>query len=277
VDRRLRTGLKVTASAVDAVRRPGAGVVVLAFHQVDGPRASEVNLPGRLFEEQMAIVAEQADVIALGQAVDELAAADGAGSAPPDGRRRVVLTFDDGTADFVEHALPVVARLGLPVTLYVATDFVESGRSFWDDGTVLSWAALRDALDTGVLTVGSHTHSHALLDRLTPAVAAAELDRSIDLLGARLGVDAHHFAYPKALWPGSAFVEREVRARFRSAAVAGGGLNRWGATDPWRLARSPIQVSDGTAWFERKLHGGLWLEGALRERLAHRRYEKATR
>jgi peptidoglycan/xylan/chitin deacetylase (PgdA/CDA1 family) len=275
VDRRLRTGLKVTASAVDVVRRPGAGVVVLAFHQVGAPRPSEVNLPTSLFEDQMAMVAEQADVIPLDQAVDELAAAD-AEATPPD-RRRVVITFDDGTADFVDHALPVLHRLGLPVTLYVATDFVESGRSFWDDGTVLSWGALRDALTVDGLTVGSHTNSHALLDRVGPAAAAAELDRSIELVGARLGVAAEHFAYPKALAPGSPFVEQEVRTRFRSAAVAGGRINRWGATDPWRLARSPVQVSDGTAWFERKLRGGLWFEGVLRKQIDRRRYEKATR
>src|SRR5262249_11182422 len=147
-----------------------------------------------------------------------------------------------------------------------------SGRSFWDDGTVLSWSALRDALTTDVLTVGSHTHTHALFDRLSPTDAAGELDRSVGLVRERLGVDADHFAYPKALPPVSPFVEQEVRTRFRSAAVAGGHVNRWGATDPWRLGRTPVQVSDGTEWFERKLRGGLWFEGAVRERIDRYRY-----
>jgi peptidoglycan/xylan/chitin deacetylase (PgdA/CDA1 family) len=271
----------VTASAVDAVSGSPQGVVVLAFHQVGAPKASEVNLPTKLFEDQIATVHQQADVVSLDAAIDELAAADrppdrGALRTPP-GRVRVVITFDDGTADFVETAMPVLVKYGLPVTLYLATDFVESSRSFWDDGTMLSWAALRDALATDLLTVGSHTHSHALLDRLGPREAADELDRSVDLIGERLGVPADHFAYPKALAPVSAFVEREVRTRFRSAAVAGGRMNRWGATDPWRLGRSPVQVSDGTTWFDRKLRGGLWFEGAVRAQLDRRRYDQATR
>ena len=75
----------------------------------------------------------------------------------------------------------------------------------------------------------------------------------------------------------SPFVEQEVRTRFRSAAVAGGHVNRWGTTDPWRLGRTPVQVSDGTDWFERKLRGGLWFEGVVRERIDQYRYRRATR
>jgi peptidoglycan/xylan/chitin deacetylase (PgdA/CDA1 family) len=275
--------VKVAASALDVVTswtRSNGGVVILAYHQVGAPRSAEVNLPTSLFAEQIAMLAERADVATLDGAVDRLATAAGA----VNGERhtaasgvQVVVTFDDGTADFVDHALPVLVDHGVAVTLYVATDFVESARSFWDDGTVLSWAALRDAIATGLVTIGSHTHTHALLDRQSPAAAAAELDRSVELIRDRLGVDAAHFAYPKALPPSSPFVEQEVRTRFRSAAVAGGRINRWGAADPWRLGRSPVQVNDGTNWFERKLDGGLWLEGALRERLDRYRYEQASR
>ncbi len=85
---------------------------------------------------------------------------------PIDDRPRLAVTFDDGTADFVESALPLLVEFGVPATLYIATQWVDEGRSFWDDGTVLSWAALREAASTGLVTFGSHTHTHALLDRL---------------------------------------------------------------------------------------------------------------
>ena len=74
---------------------------------------------------------------------------------------------------------------------------------------------------------------------------------------------ADHFAYPKAL-PASGAVEDEVRARFRSAAVAGTVPNRFGHTDPYRLARSPIQVGDPGWAFRRKARGGMRLEDDLR-------------
>ena len=84
-----------------------------------------------------------------------------------------------------------------------------------------------------------------------------------------------HFAYPKALAAGSD-AERAVRRRFRSAALAGTRPNLYGDTDPWRLARSPVQVSDGMRWFERKVAGGMGFEDSLRRLVNRRRYAGAT-
>ena len=70
-------------------------------------------------------------------------------------------------------------------------------------------------------------------------------------------------------------VEAVVRDRFRSAALAGTRVNPWRGTDPYRLARSPIQVSDGMQFFARKLAGGMGLEDSLRRTLNRVRYAKA--
>lgn len=127
---------------------------------------------------------------------------------------------------------------------------------------------------TGLATFGSHTHHHVLLDRLEPTAIAAELDRSVDLIGERLGVEARHFCYPKALEP-SAAADAEVRRRFDSAVLAGTRANTAGA-DPYRLARSPVQRSDGRRSFEAKAHGGLGTEDRIRVMLNRRRYRGAT-
>lgn len=268
-----RRGVRVAARALDRVAPPASGVVVLSYHQVGAARPGPVNTPVAAFDEQVAMLAGQRVAgrpVSLDQAVDAL----GASPTPVD---LLAVTFDDGTADFVEHALPVLVRHQVPVTLYVATAFVEEQRSFWDDGTVLSWAALRDALTTGLVTVGTHTHRHTLLDRADPAVVADELDRSIGLVHDRLGVGAMHFAYPKAVAPPAGSpAEAAVRARVRSAAVAGGRVNRWGRTDPWRLHRSPVVAADDLDAVGRKARGGLRLEGAARDALDRVRYAGAT-
>jgi len=54
------------------------------------------------------------NVIALGDAVNGLAA----GNLPP---RSVVLTFDDGFADFALKVHPLLARFGFPATVYLTT------------------------------------------------------------------------------------------------------------------------------------------------------------
>ncbi len=268
--RLLGQAVKATAAATDAVRRPPPGVVVLIYHRVGTGTASEVDLPIDRFDEQMAWLARHRRPVGLDEALDLLERPE-----PPAGPPPVVVTFDDGTADFVDHALPVLARHRVPATLYLATDFAEQQRTFPPDGTPVTWSALADALTTGLVTVGSHTHTHALLDRLPADQVADELDRSVELIGEHLGVVADHFAYPKAV-PGSPAAEDAVRARFRSAALAGTRPNPYGTTDPHRLARSPVQVSDHTTWFRRKAQGGMAVEDGLRRALNRRRYADAT-
>lgn len=252
-------------AAADAVRRP-QGLVVLIYHRVGARTPVSVDLPRPLFAEQLgALIAGWAPVT-----LDD-AAAFLADPVPPPGPPPVCLTFDDGTADFVEEALPELVTHGVPATLYVATDYIEVGRPFPDDGRPASWAGLRDALSTGLVTIGSHTHTHRLLDRVGGAEAAEELDRSIGLIEDRLGVACTHFAYPKAL-PGSPAAEEEVRRRFRTAALGGTRPNPYGSTDVHRIRRSPVQVSDGMRWFRRKAAGGMALEDGVRTLRNRRRY-----
>ena len=261
--------VKWTAAGADALRRP-RGLVVLIYHRVGGHTPVSVDLPRPLFAEQLAVLAEEWTTVT----VDEAARLLTEPAAPP-GRPPVCITFDDGTADFVEEALPELVDRRIPSMLYVATDHVETGRAFPDNGRAVSWAGLGDALTTGLVTIGSHTHTHRLLDRVDGPTAADELDRSIGLVEDRLGVTCAHFCYPKAL-PGSPAAEREVRSRFRTAAIGGTRPNPYGRTDLYRLHRSPVQVGDGVRWFRRKAAGGMALEDDLRSVLNRRRYAGAV-
>jgi peptidoglycan/xylan/chitin deacetylase (PgdA/CDA1 family) len=266
-----RQAVKVSAAAVDRVRPPRAGVVVLIYHRVGARSPMTVDLPTPLFDEQMAELAQSQRVVTLDRAIDLLSdptppAGDGVDPADP-----VVVTFDDGTTDLAEVATPILERHGVPATLYLATDYVDRRLSFRAEGLALSWAAVRDMAATGVWSMESHTHTHALLDRTPDSAVAGELDRSIELIGEHTGRPPAHFAYPKAL-AGTAAADRAVRERFRSAALSGTRVNPFGRTDPWRLARSSIQIGDGMTWFRHKAAGGLRTEDDLRRMLNRVRY-----
>ncbi len=262
LERAAARAMKWVAAGYDLASPHRRGIVVLAYHRIGRRSSLRVDLPEWLFDEQMERLAEGAGVIDLDSALAALA------QDAPVGPDPAVVTFDDGTADFVEVALPILVRHRVPATVYVATRFVDEGRSFPHEGPPVSWAALADAVSTGFVTVGSHTHSHALLDRLPASVVGEELDRSVDLIGERLGVTARHFAYPKAL-PGSHAAEAAVRRRFVSAALAGTRPNPYRTTDAYRLARSPLQVEDGLTFFTRKVSGGMRVEDSVRQ-LANR-------
>jgi peptidoglycan/xylan/chitin deacetylase (PgdA/CDA1 family) len=267
--------MKVVSAAADRWRPSVPGVVILLYHRVGGGSALEIDLDPARFEEQIAAVAESGRVVPLATALAQLGAAP---DAHPAGSS-VVVTFDDGSADFAEIAVPILERHHVPATLYLATGFVDGEVPLPWGGRPVSWSALRDACSTGLIDIGSHTHTHRLLDRVTRADAAAELDRSIDLIGEHLGQPALDFAYPKAV-PGGRDVGAVVRERFRSAALAGTRVNPFRsdeprrATDPQRLARSPIQVSDGMEFFTRKLAGGMGLEDAFRRAINRVRYAR---
>jgi len=263
----LSHSVKVTAEVVDRFKRPADGLVVLIYHRVGGLTGVPVDLPSDMFNSQIEMLAASDSVMSLDDAVDAL-------NAGVDLAGRAVVTFDDGTADFVDLAVPILQNHGVPATLFVATKFVDEGIEFPDSGMPVTWAGLAEAVSTGLITIGSHTHSHVLLDRLEPDRVAEELDRSVDLIGEHLDVEARHFAYPKALEP-SADADRAVRARFASASLAGTRANPRG-TDVHRLMRSPIQVLDGQRWFARKVSGGLRLEDDLRAMVNRRRYRDAV-
>ncbi len=252
-----RRWLQQAARAFDRVKPPAPGLVVLIYHRVGGGTDSAVDLPADMFEAQMALLADTRPVLALDQAIDELLA-----GRTPDG---VVLTFDDGTADFHEVALPILEGHRLPATLYAATGFIDSGEPMPWGAPSATWDGLRAAHATGLVTIGSHTRDHPLLDRLERAEVAEQLDASIASITREIGVAPRHFAYPKAIAP-NPVAEIAVRSRFASAALAGSRVNRAG-DDLHRLGRTPVQRGDSPEVFAAKLHGGLRLEGVVRDRV----------
>jgi len=275
VPRLARRSLKVVSGAFDRLRAPVPGVVILLYHRVGGTSRLDVDLEPGLFADQMAQLRESAVVVSLEDALERLTADRVAPLEPSTPEPSIVVTFDDGTADFADVAMPIMQRFGIPVTLYIATAFIEERKPFPENGRPLSWAALADLRATGLVNLGSHTHQHRLLDRVTERDAGDDLDRSIDVIGDRLGMRPQDFAYPKAVAPSPA-AARAVRTRFRSAALAGTRVNPYGATDPQLLARSPIQVSDGMRWFRQKVAGGMVFEDALRRSLNRVRYSRST-
>jgi peptidoglycan/xylan/chitin deacetylase (PgdA/CDA1 family) len=255
--------VKELSWGVDRLRPPASGVTVLIYHRVGGGTASAVDLPAEVFARQLEQLRAGYRVVSLGAALDDLAAG---GPVEPS----VVVTFDDGTADFVDVAVPLLARYEVPATLYVATAFVDGARAWPDGSPPVTRAGLAEAVASGWVELGSHTHRHLLLDRLDPADVGPELDRSVELLGEWCGVEARDFAYPKAVAPSPA-ADASVRRRFRSAALARPGANRPG-DDVHALRRTPVQRSDTDRFFRAKARGGLGLEAAAREQLNRLRY-----
>lgn len=221
-------------------RRRAGDVVILLYHRI-GLGDREIDLSTDAFERQLVMLTEQERVLSM----DDAFGGDGG----------VVVTFDDGYRDFHDHVLPLLVRHRVPGLLYLATSFVSDGGSgpAVPKEEALTWSQLKEAVASGLVTVGSHTHEHADLSRASESDAREEMQRSKDLIEDSLGVACRHFAYPWAV--GSPGADRVVRRLFDTAALLAWKTNRQRQTDLHRLGRVPILRSDGPFFFKAKVHG----------------------
>lgn len=111
--------------------------------------------------------------------------------------RLVGLTFDDGYADFLECAVPVLARHGMTATVYVVAGRL-GGQNDWDDGPRLPLMSADDVRTVAAAgyEVGSHTLTHAHLAGLDAATLQAEVTDSRLVLEEVLGGPVDGFCYP---------------------------------------------------------------------------------
>ena len=267
-----RRALKATAHLADRLSAPERGIVIAIYHRVGAAGGGQMNLDPAVFSDQIAWLRDNRRIISLDQAVAELAAAR-ADATPLD--PAVVLTFDDGTADWLDVVAPILVAHDAPATFYLTTAYTDGTQPLPDGEAALSWTGVEELAATGIATIASHTHTHVLLDRLAPSAIAEELDRSIDLIGDHLGAAPRHFAYPKALPPSPA-ADSAVRERFDSAVLAGTRANS-ATADLHQLSRSPIQAADDERDAHAKFDGGLGFEDALRRRINTIRYRGKNR
>lgn len=234
------------------------GPRLLIYHQVGAGLGRQMEVTLENFRRQLDWLVTEREVVKLG---DALRRWDDAGS-----ERLAVLTFDDGYEDTFTTAYPLLEERGLPFTLYVATEQVESGRSLGpqEQATPLSWEMIQTMRSSGLLTVGAHTHTHLDLSTAGKEVIEEELTLSDDLIETRLGVRPAHFAYPWGYWSEDA--DALVRARYESA-VLGGSTRPGVSRGPHMLARYPVQLSDDFVFFKARFNGGFWLEESVRRRL----------
>ena len=129
-----------------------ARLSTLIFHRVLA--APDPLLPSEpsaaQFEARMRWVQRHFNVIPLAEAITHLQSR----TLPT---RSLAITFDDGYADNEEIAAPILRKLGLPATFFIATGYLDGGRMFNDSIIAALRDCRRDSLDLTELGLGVHT------------------------------------------------------------------------------------------------------------------------
>src|SRR6266545_4103110 len=114
----------------------------LLYHHVGphipNPRYAGLSIPTEQFERQIRWLARKG-YIGIRPA-DWLAWRRGGRTLPP---KAVLLTFDDGYADFPDHALPILQRWGFGAAVFVITKKIAVTNP-WDGALLMSASQMRD-------------------------------------------------------------------------------------------------------------------------------------
>jgi peptidoglycan/xylan/chitin deacetylase (PgdA/CDA1 family) len=159
----------------------------------------------------------------------------------------VAFTFDDGYADTLTAAAPLLRRYGFGATCYVVSDTLGTYNR-WDADYLRERKPLmsREQLDEWLaagMEVGSHSCSHQRLHGLPPDAARYEIAESRVALRNMLGVPIEHFAYPFGDFSADT-VELVRRAGYSSAVTVLRGVAR-ASDDRLRLPRIVVNGERG--------------------------------
>jgi glycosyltransferase involved in cell wall biosynthesis len=186
---------------------------------------------------------------------EELARILDANEAPPP--RSVVLTIDDGYADNLEIALPLLARYRSPATLFLVSQKLGGVNDWTAEGAVagrplLSVEELK-RLHGKWVAIGAHTRTHPPLSEIEAERLDGEIGGSGEDLEALLGEPIPTFAYPYGKFSPDVVAATNGYA---AACTVESRLARLG-DKPLEIPRLEIRGSDTLRTFLRKL----WLGG----------------
>lgn len=148
------------------------------FHRTlaqDDPRWAlcdpDYTLEHGLFAQSLAFFARHYRVVAL---ADVVAAQRGERRLPP---RALLITFDDGWADNVDHALPALRRAGLPAVMFVAADAVGARQPFFQERLISAWRRGALSLPTLARDVAEAAGSDVVHAEAASAAQSSPRDR----------------------------------------------------------------------------------------------------
>ena len=109
----------------------------------------------------------------------------------PDDGLNIAITFDDGYADNLYVAAPLLVERGIPFTVFVTTGFIGE----ITNGFLTADELKNLALIPGV-TIGSHSRTHRLLPKCTNKELMSELEGSKHYLEDMISKPVTSIAYP---------------------------------------------------------------------------------
>lgn len=103
--------------------------------------------------------------------------------------KTLAITFDDGYENNYKNAYPVLKECGLTATIFISPALI--GREGY-----LTWEQVIEMSESGVISIGSHTMSHAYLPDLPEQKLKIEIFDSKRAIESHIRKEIYSFSYP---------------------------------------------------------------------------------
>ena len=180
--------------------------------------------------------------------------------------RSVAITFDDGYADNLHNALPLLEKYDAKATIYMVVDrhdrdWSTAKKAHHNTGELAREPKLNDdelqrLVASGRIEIGSHTLTHINL-RTTPAAdKRIELAESRRLLQAQTGQPVTSFAYPFGIYDEEDVALAREAGHVTAVTTVDGIDARAPRPDPLQLKRIKVSGKDNMLAFAMRMRGG---------------------
>src|SRR3989344_5193827 len=150
-----------------------------------------------VFREQLKFFKENFNIMPLGKIVKWI----------KEGKLKhnsLAITFDDGYADNLHNALPILKDLNVPATIFITSGYISSNKHFYWDGNTrpedrgrpLTHDELIELAKCNLIEIGAHTISHPRLSALPLPKQEEEINGSKKQIEKVLNYPQISLAYP---------------------------------------------------------------------------------
>lgn len=206
--------------------------VVLLYHRFGEDNLPSTNIRLEQFDAHVAELAGGGyNVVPLSVIVQHLK------TRQPLPEKTVAITVDDAYKSVFTEGWPRLKAAGLPMTLFVSTDPVDSGNANY-----MSWDDIRQLQREGV-EIGNHTASHLHMIYEGEETSVGDIERANARFTAELGALPTLFAYPYGEY--DLVLRNRMESMGFEAAFAqySGPAAHW--SDPFALPRFPVNERFG--------------------------------
>ena len=180
--------------------------------------------------------------------------------------KSIAITFDDGYADNLENALPLLERYDAKATIYMVVDrhnrdWSTHKKAHHDSGELarepkLTDVQMQELVNSGRMEIASHTLTHINMATTSVEVKRHELQAAREQLQQLCSQPVLSFAYPFGIF-GDEDVQLARECGYQTAVTTVDGIDcREPRPDPLRLKRIKVSGKDNQLAFVLRVRGG---------------------